>query len=126
MHAWRCRPCCRPNWRARCRPPRPSTTAPGRLYEFEAGASGPIRQNLDLDAYARETGLLLRPLTVVQEDGQPPPDDGLLRQWPRPAAGVHKHYGYAFQWFALSALILGLYVWFQLIRPRRARQGSRG
>ena len=42
------------------------------------------------------------------------------------AAGVHKHYGYAFQWFALSALILGLYVWFQLIRPRRARQGSRG
>ena len=100
--------------------------APGRLYEFEAGASGPIRQNLDLDAYARETGLLLRPLTVVQEDGQPPPDDGLLRQWPRPAAGVHKHYGYAFQWFALSALILGLYVWFQLIRPRRARQGSRG
>ncbi|MBK9684372.1 MAG: SURF1 family protein [Betaproteobacteria bacterium] len=100
--------------------------APGRLYEFEAGASGPIRQNLDLDAYARETGLLLRPLTVVQEDGQPPPDDGLLRQWPRPAAGVHKHYGYAFQWFALSALILGLYVWFQLIRPRRARQRSRG
>jgi len=96
--------------------------APGRLYEFEAAASGPIRQNVDLDGYARETGLPLRPLTLVQEDGQPPPDDGLLRQWPRPAADVHKHYGYAFQWFSLSALILGLYVWFQLIRPRRARQ----
>lgn len=100
--------------------------APGRLYEFEAVASGPIRQNLDVDGYARETGLLLRPLTVVQEDGQPPPGDGLQRQWPRPAADVHKHYGYAFQWFALSALILGLYVWFQLIRPRRARQRSLG
>jgi len=96
--------------------------APGRLYEFEAVASGPIRQNLDLDGYARETGLPLRPLTLVQEDGQPPPEDGLLRQWPRPAADVHKHYGYAFQWFSLSALTLGLYVWFQLIRPRRARQ----
>ena len=36
-----------------------------------------------------------------------------------PAADVHKHYGYAFQWFALCALIVGLYVWFQLIRPRR-------
>ena len=72
--------------------------------------------------YARETGLPLRPVTVVQEDGTAPPGDGLLRQWPRPAAGVHKHYGYAFQWFALSALILGLYAWFQLIRPRRARQ----
>ena len=95
--------------------------APPRLYQFDAAASGPIRQNLDLDAYARETALPLRPLTVVQEDGQPPVGDGLQRQWPRPAADVHKHYGYAFQWFALSALTLGLYVWFQLIRPRRVR-----
>jgi surfeit locus 1 family protein len=81
--------------------------------------SGPIRQNLDLDAFARETGLPLRPLTLVQEDGAATAADGLLRQWPRPAADVHKHYGYAFQWFSLAALILGLYVWFQLIRPRR-------
>ena len=99
--------------------------APGRLYEFEAAASGPIRQNLDLDGFARETGLPLRPLTLVQEQGSPAPDDGLLRQWSRPAADVHKHYGYAFQWFALSALTLGLYVWFQLIRPYRARQRQR-
>ena len=98
--------------------------APARLYEFEAAASGPIRQNIDLDAFARETGLTLRPLTVVQEEGPAPPGDGLLRQWPRPAADVHKHYGYAFQWFSLSALVLGLYVWFQLIRPRRRQ--SRG
>ena len=96
--------------------------APARLYEFDGSASGPIRQNLELDAHARETGLPLRPLMVVQEDGPTPVSDGLLRQWPRPAADVHKHYGYAFQWFALSALILGLYVWFQLIRPRRARR----
>ncbi|MDO8418803.1 MAG: SURF1 family protein [Rubrivivax sp.] len=100
--------------------------APARLYEFDAAASGPIRQNIDLDGYARETGLPLRPLTLVQEDGLSPLDDGLLRQWPRPAAGVHKHYGYAFQWFSLSALILGLYVWFQLVRPRRARQPRHG
>jgi surfeit locus 1 family protein len=99
--------------------------APGRLYEFETAASGPIRQNLDLDGYARETGLPLRPLTLLQEEGPSPLEDGLLRQWPRPAADVHKHYGYAFQWFALSALILGLYVWFQLIRPRRASQHQR-
>lgn len=44
--------------------------------------------------------------------------DGLQRDWPQPAADVHKHYGYAFQWFALSALTLILYVWFQIIRPR--------
>jgi len=92
------------------------------LYEFDAAASGSIRQNLDLTAFARETGLPLRPLVVVQEDGLAPPADGLLRQWPAPAADVHKNYGYAFQWFALCALIIGLYVWFQLLHPRRAQR----
>jgi surfeit locus 1 family protein len=93
--------------------------APARLYEFSGEASGVIRQNLRLDAFARETALTLRPFTVVQEDTSPPAADGLLRQWPQPVAGADKHRGYAFQWFALSALIIGLYVWFQLIRPRR-------
>lgn len=88
-----------------------------RLYELGAAGQGAIRQNLDLESYARETALPLRPWAVVQEDGPTPPQDGLLRQWPEPAADVQKHYGYAFQWFALCALILGLYVWFQLIRP---------
>ena len=42
-----------------------------------------------------------------------------LRDWAAADTGVAKHYGYAFQWFALSALLSGLYVWFQLIAPRR-------
>ncbi len=98
------------------------TPHPGRLYEFSAAASGPIRQNLDIQSYARETALTLRPLAIVQEDGPAAPHDGLLRHWAQPAADVQMHYGYAFQWFSMSALIIGLYVWFQLIRPRRAQQ----
>lgn len=97
---------------------------PARLFDFAGAASGAIRQNLDLDAFARETGLPLRPLSVVQADGTGAASDGLLRQWPVPAADVQKHHGYAFQWFALSALIIGLYVWFQLIRPARGRARS--
>lgn len=89
---------------------------PARLLDLGDAASGPIRQNLDLGAYAAEAGRALRPLSVVQEGDAP---DGLQRDWPRPAADVQKHHGYAFQWFALATLILGLYVWFQLIRPRR-------
>jgi surfeit locus 1 family protein len=89
-----------------------------RLYEFDSAASGVIRQNLDVAAYARETGLALRPLVVVQLDGAA---DGLQRQWTPAAVDVSKHHGYALQWFALSALITGLYVWFQLIGPRRRR-----
>lgn len=92
-------------------------SGPGRLYEFEAAASGPIRQNLTLDAFAREVGVVLRPL-IIEQTG--PGSSTLRRDWPRPAAGVDKHYGYAFQWFALSVLITSLYVWFQFIRPRRA------
>ncbi len=51
--------------------------APGisRLYSFDESASGPIRQNLDLDAFARESGLPLRPFVVVQADDGV--DDGL-------------------------------------------------
>jgi surfeit locus 1 family protein len=92
--------------------------APSRLYDLGTDAPGPIRQNLDLDAFARETRLALRPLSIVQEDRGDAPADGLLRKWPLPAANVHKHYGYAFQWFALCALVIGLYAWFQIIRPR--------
>ena len=46
------------------------------------------------------------------------PTDHLLRQWTAPAVDVGKHHGYAFQWFALCALITGLALWFQIIRPR--------
>ena len=94
---------------------------PARLYEFAAGGSGPIRQNLDLDAFSAESGLRLVPLSVQQADSPSTAGDGLLREWPRPAVDVQKHYGYAFQWFALCALMTGLYVWFQLVRPRLRR-----
>jgi surfeit locus 1 family protein len=95
---------------------------PGRLFDFAGPpATGPIRQNLELADFSRETGLPLRPLSVLQADTPDVSGDGLLRQWPKPAVDIQKHYGYAFQWFALCALLAGLYVWFQLIRPRFRR-----
>jgi surfeit locus 1 family protein len=93
---------------------------PSRLFEFAGAASGPIRQNVDVHAYALESGLALRPFIVVQRDSPSASADGLLRQWPEPAVDVHRNYGYAVQWFSLCALVIGLYAWFQLIRPRRA------
>ncbi|MFD0669231.1 SURF1 family protein [Ramlibacter sp. MAHUQ-53] len=93
--------------------------APARLYEFDGAAAGPIRQNLDLAAFRAETGL---PLVggSVQQTGAP--SEGLLRDWPVPASGADKNYGYAFQWWGLCSLILVLYVWFQFIAPRRRRR----
>lgn len=94
---------------------------PARLYEFDKVADGPIRQNLELADFAAETGLSLRPLSVLQLDPPGASDDGLRRDWPPFTVDVHKHYGYAFQWFALCALVTGLYVWFQFVQPRRRR-----
>jgi surfeit locus 1 family protein len=91
---------------------------PARLYEFTADAGGPIRQNLDPDRFAQEIGVPLRPLSLRQRGGDAA--DGLARDWPAPAIDVQKHYGYAFQWFALCALTIALYVWFRILRPRRA------
>lgn len=78
-----------------------------------------IRQNLVVSDFRDETGLLLANVTVVQEGAG---SEGLLRDWPAPATGVERHYGYAFQWFALCVLISGLYVWFQIVRPYRLRR----
>lgn len=52
--------------------------------------------------------------------GVAPPD--LRRDWPQPDLGVDKHHAYAAQWFALSALAVGLTLWFSVIRPRRERR----
>ena len=90
---------------------------PPKLYAFAGPESGAIRQNLDLGKFRARTGLPLVTGLSVQQTGKA--SEGLLREWTEPASGVEKHYGYAFQWFALSALIAILYVWFQFIAPRR-------
>ncbi|MGJ7555146.1 SURF1 family protein [Variovorax sp. RB2P76] len=86
----------------------------------------PIRQNLDLEAFRAETKQPLRTDVSLQQTGAA--SEGLQRDWPAPALGLERHYGYAFQWFGLSALVVILYAWFQFITPflrsrRRARNG---
>lgn len=94
---------------------------PSKLYELGPDAQGPIRQNIDVQAMTDQWSLPLLHASVQQTQAQPL-EQGLLRDWPVVASDVHKHYGYALQWFSLSALIFLLYVWFQIIAPwRRSR-----
>ncbi|MGH8725467.1 MAG: SURF1 family protein, partial [Burkholderiales bacterium] len=60
-----------------------------------AAAKGRVRQSLELKEFAVETGLPLQAFVIEQHAGIA---DGLLREWPRPDAGVEKHQGYALQW----------------------------
>ena len=84
---------------------------PSKLYEMGDTGSGLIRQNLDLVRFKAETGLPLMAVSIQQSG---PTSEGLLREWPVVGPGSEKNYGYAFQWFGLSALIAILYVWFQI------------
>ncbi|MEO8923785.1 MAG: SURF1 family protein [Caldimonas sp.] len=96
--------------------------APARLFEFTAAASGPIRQNVDPASFAREIGLAVLPLAIVESATPANAHDGLERHWPAPATNVQMHYGYAFQWFAIGSVIAFLYVWFRIPRPRQRRE----
>lgn len=92
---------------------------PSKLYELGGPERGLIRQNLDLAQFRAETGLPLVPVSIQQlGDGAA---EGLARDWPQISTGVEKHYGYAFQWFGLSALMAALYVWFQIVRRFKRR-----
>jgi surfeit locus 1 family protein len=88
---------------------------PSRRY-FELGpatTTGPVWENLVLDRYAAATGLALQPFVLQQLNAG---SDGLVRIEERPDTGVNMHRGYAFQWYALAALVLVLYIALNLKR----------
>jgi surfeit locus 1 family protein len=87
-----------------------------RAYELGQGGSDAhqlIRQNLDVGAYAAETGLPLQPFVIEQlsDDG-----DKLVRDWPAPDTDVERNYGYMLQWWGMAVAALG----FGLYAARRA------
>jgi surfeit locus 1 family protein len=94
----------------------------GAQEDITAGSrTSNIRQNLSLDQMTAQTGAVFS-ATVLQTD---PASDGLLREWLEISAGVDKNHAYAFQWFALAAVQLMLYLWFQFITPyRHARRST--
>lgn len=68
---------------------------------------GRVRQNLSIEEFRTETGLALQPFVIEQHS---PADDGLVRDWPRPDAGIDKHESYALQWYSLAGLAVVLFV----------------
>ncbi len=102
------------------------TASAAQTSGAQPSAPGPARdwrivQNLPAVDFGSPTRLL--PVAVLQtalSEGADAPD-GLQRNWMPLDSGVSKHYGYAFQWFALCGLIMVLYAWFQFIAPRRRK-----
>ncbi len=71
-----------------------------------------IVQNADPLQVARDSGLTMQPFVVEQTGAAKPAGDDaqMVRDWPAPALGVEKHQGYAFQWYALSAMAVIFFV----------------
>jgi surfeit locus 1 family protein len=95
--------------------PAAQPSAPGAARDWR------IVQNLSAVDFGASTQLL--PVAVLKTALPEGADalDGLQRDWLPLDSGVAKHYGYAFQWFALCGLIMVLYAWFQFIAPRRRK-----
>jgi surfeit locus 1 family protein len=70
-------------------------------------ADGNVWQNLTLERYRQAMPIAIQPVLIRQENDL---GDGLLREWDAPDLGIGKHYGYAFQWFALGLAILIYYL----------------
>jgi surfeit locus 1 family protein len=89
--------------------------APPALFAKAQSAEHPIVQFIDL-AYFANALPNKSYKGFVQQIGVA--SEGLQRDWYEPASGVERHYGYAFQWFAMCAAVLGLYLWYQWIQPK--------
>ncbi len=68
---------------------------------------GAVRENLRLPEFARASGLNMLPFLLLQTSDT---GDGLVREWPQPAAGSERNRGYAFQWYALAAMAFVFFV----------------
>jgi surfeit locus 1 family protein len=78
-----------------------------RVMQLKEEPKSRVRQGIDLQAFAAETGLRLRPFFLEQHS---PAEDGLLRDWPRADAGVEKHQSYSLQWYSFAALAVVLVI----------------
>jgi surfeit locus 1 family protein len=76
-----------------------------RTLQLKEEPRGRVRQSLDVETYAAETGLQLQPRVIEQHSDT---RDGLARDWPPHDAGIEKHEGYALQWYSLAALAVVL------------------
>ncbi|OON64336.1 cytochrome oxidase biosynthesis protein [Massilia sp. KIM] len=84
----------------------------GRVMELggeQALQPGALVQNLAPQDLARAAGLAMQPF-LVQQLTPAAPGDELARDWPAPEAGIDKHRGYAFQWYALAAMAILFFV----------------
>jgi len=86
-----------------------------RLFELSTQVqAGPLWENVTVDRYRNAYALDLQPIMIQQHNDV---DDGLVRDWNRPDAGIDRHRAYALQWFSMCIAIILIYI---VLNVRRA------
>lgn len=78
-------------------------------------------QYIDLDVLAAIIGQPLLPYIIQLDPASP---TGYTRQWNMPGSGAEKHFGYAFQWFALAAVLLIIFITIGVRRQQKHERNS--
>lgn len=82
-------------------------------------APGPddrLWQHFDYSRFSDWSGIRLHPV-VLRQTVEPDYRDGLRRDWNQPGVSVDRHRGYAFQWFAMTAA--AVVIWLVLLWRRK-------
>lgn len=96
---------------------------PSEWFSFFSEPPGKvIRQNVNLKKYAAFHHIKLLPF-VLRQSGDL--KDGLGRQWPAANTGIDTNYGYAAQWFGMSATGMVLLIYFLYRRLRKTRASGK-
>ncbi len=89
----------------------------GKPYQLAADAtSGQVRQHLVPERIAAETQLAVQPIVLLQTSAA---DDGLVRDWPKPDAGVNTHLAYALQWYVMAFVIAAMWIGLNVSRVKQ-------
>ncbi|MFI4941007.1 MAG: SURF1 family protein [Burkholderiales bacterium] len=78
-----------------------------QLGQPAAVRRGAILQNLTVAELAAASAFDMQPFVIEQSSES---HDGLVRDWPLPSAGIERHLGYAFQWYALALAALLFFI----------------
>jgi len=79
--------------------------------------SGPwqtVWESMDMRRYRQSVPFPLEPAVVLLDPDSPAA--GFVRHWKRPDTRVAMHQSYAFQWFALAAALVIIYIWVNIQR----------
>lgn len=113
----------------------PTFATPDTPLRLQASVYVPLGEALQLQAGAPATGWPrvvseIKPDALWQQLGRgglsyelrlEPGPASLQNDWPVVAMSPDKHLGYAVQWFALAAALLGLFIYFGLYNARETR-----